>query len=773
MGNRLGPIAGLVLFAMVLGRLDRLFTSGDQTMPWQVILIAALLLGMTSRWLLSQTRIPPGLASFLVVTGAFLVLLRVAVPATLNGGVLPGPETLSALLEELETAFWIFRSGVPPVTPTPGVIGALATLLWMLGSVFTIGAVSDRLGLMVLPAGIFYLQLAVLDRTPAGLAWYGATALVVTLASSSLAMRHGVMTGRTRGPDGHPRPMRSMPAALAMAACVGVVSVLGTAQAAPVISEYGNLPWRDSSGAQGFGGGVAFDRFIELRQRLHSRQNAVVFRAAFGAGSPPPDSIYWRMETLDAFDGTGWRRSSGQMRAYSPGAIIGDPQHRYAGTTQEVLQRVVVEQLIGQVVPTAGQPTSIFDLDTPGSMAPNLVSFARDGSISFPPGLSSGLSYQIAADYPNLATDLGSLATGPDGNLSPLFSAAAAAGLFPALPDPARPDLARPSDLSNYLALPQGLPLSLNTIARIRTAGAATSFEQAWMLQHWFRDSGDFTYSLNVTTGSQALNLSDWLSVPSSTNYRTGYCEQFAASMAILARTLGIPSRVVWGFAPGTSSVVDEVSIVEVRDTNAHAWVELWIDGFGWVMFDPTPRAGFLPPSPTAVFDPDEFVVPPTDPSIQDPVDPDQPPPVFEDEPPVGGGGAIDFDGAAGAIVPVLLAALGLTVILVLLSKRARRERRMRRLTDGDVTAAWEEIVDRLVDMGGRLDSSLTPTELTGATVPELRPLAVSYSAAIYGGKTGLGKPEDLTRAEEWIELSYDRRQLLLGAINPRSLFRR
>lgn len=773
MGNRLGQIAGLVLFVMVLARLDRLFTAGDNALPWPVILLATMLLGITVRWLLTQARAPAGLVSLLMIVGAVLVLLRVTVPATLTAGVLPGPETLSALVKELETAFWIFRSGVPPVTPTPGIVGALAALMWMLGSLFALGATSDRLGLMVLPPGVFYLQMAVLDRTPASLAWYGATAVVVALACTSLAMRSGSMTGRTRSATGKPNAMRSMPGATALAACVAVMTVLGTAQAAPLMSEYGNLPWRDISGADGIGGGVAFDRFIELRQRLQSRQNAVVFRAAFGPDSPPADSMYWRMETLDSFDGTGWRRSSSQIRAYSPGAIIGDPQHRYAGTTQEVLQRVVVEQLIGQVVPTAGHPTSVFDLAVPQSITPSLVNFARDGSITFAPGLSAGLSYQIATAYPDMTADLGALATGTDGTLSPLFAAASAAGQFSAVANPSPRDLSRPSDLSNYLALPQGIPISLVTIARNRTSGASTPFEQAWMLQHWFRDSGDFTYSLNVTTGSQALNISDWLSIPSSQNYRTGYCEQFAASMAILARTLGIPSRVVWGFAPGSQIDVDGVPIVEVRDTHAHAWVELWIDGFGWVMFDPTPRAGFLPPSPTSSFDPDQFVVAPPDPSISNPLDPDLPPPVFEDEPPVGGGGAIDLEDAAGSIVPVVTASLVFALILIILSKRARRERRIKRLSDGDVTAAWEEIVDRLVDMGNHLDASLTPTELTGVTVPELRPLAVSYSAAVYGGKTGLGSPEDLTRAEEWIELSYDRRHLVFGAINPRSLFRR
>ncbi len=119
-----------------------------------------------------------------------------------------------------------------------------------------------------------------------------------------------------------------------------------------------------------------------------------------------------------------------------------------------------------------------------------------------------------------------------------------------------------------------------------------------------------------------------------SLNYRTGYCEQFAASMAVLGRAIGIPSRVVWGFTPGKVDTQDNgTEVITVRDNNAHAWVEMWMDGFGWVKFDPTPRGDGIPESVTAGFDPVVYLPPP------DPNAPDIPLPGFLDESQIPGTG--------------------------------------------------------------------------------------------------------------------------------------
>ena len=95
--------------------------------------------------------------------------------------------------------------------------------------------------------------------------------------------------------------------------------------------------------------------------------------------------------------------------------------------------------------------------------------------------------------------------------------------------------------------------------------------------------SSDFTYSTEPLPGSGYRALENFL-----LRDRRGYCEQFAASMAMMAREVGIPSRVAVGFLPG-ERVEDNTWEVSIRDM--HAWPELYFAGYGWVRFEPTPAS--------------------------------------------------------------------------------------------------------------------------------------------------------------------------------------
>ncbi len=70
-------------------------------------------------------------------------------------------------------------------------------------------------------------------------------------------------------------------------------------------------------------------------------------------------------------------------------------------------------------------------------------------------------------------------------------------------------------------------------------------------------------------------------------NTRRGFCQQFAASMAVMLRSIGIPARVAVGFTAGTFD--DETDSLRVTTENAHAWVEVLFPGYGWLTFEPTP----------------------------------------------------------------------------------------------------------------------------------------------------------------------------------------
>jgi hypothetical protein len=770
MDRRLGKIAGLFAFALVVGRLGRLLMSGPEIPQWHFILGASAVLGGVVWWLLGQlfTR---RLASTIVFLGAGLVLfLRISVPKTLTSGIVPSSDTPSALAAEIEQAIRLIRSGVPPIIPTEGVIAILAILVWVVGALYVWGMASGPVAAMMLPSIVLYLQFAVFDRAPAGLGWMLASALMLALAVAALAMERSGDAGRARDVEGRPLARRSTAMALVMAGVVGIGAMAIANGAAGAVSEYGNVPWRSGGSGYGVGGGgITYDRFVKLKQRLLSPSNAVVFTASLAEGSPPADQIYWRMETLDEFVGTGWGRSDKSIRNYEPGRAIGPTDHRYQGTTAEILQNIGIDELRGELMPTAGVATQINQTaDTTSTLNPRSVQVAADSSLVYRNQLRRGDQYQVRATYPLVRNDLGALATGEDGQLSPIFAAAADAGVFAGSPSSAPTDTVEPDDLDFYKELPDNLPAALKGIAFAHTDLAVTDFEKAWMLQYWFRDSGDFTYSLDVTTGDDSLALEDWLDDRTSLNYRKGYCQQFATSMAVLGRVLGIPSRVVWGFTPG--SVATDGTIV-VRDNNAHSWVEMWMDGFGWVRFDPTPRGNSLPASMTAGFNPATFL--PSDEGPGAIAPPGIPIPEFGTP-----GGFIDLPPveptAQGPrwwilIIPALVLLAGVIPLL----KTLRRRRRLKTIRNGDITAAWEEIVDQLTDLGETVPGHMTPLEFATETDPALLSLAVNYSASIYGGRTGRGQESDLLEVEGWIHGRYDTASRAKAAISPRSLMRR
>ncbi|MET7338740.1 transglutaminase-like domain-containing protein [Nonomuraea sp. NPDC005650] len=132
-------------------------------------------------------------------------------------------------------------------------------------------------------------------------------------------------------------------------------------------------------------------------------------------------------------------------------------------------------------------------------------------------------------------------------------------------------DSARPDTDERFLALPDNLPPDIRDLAFKVTAGTATDYQAAVKLQQFFTKDGGFTYNLR-TRGQSNSALRDFLM-----RDRMGYCEQFAASMAVLARLVGIPSRVAIGYT-GDRKVGDRW---QVGTGDSHSWPELYFEGVG------------------------------------------------------------------------------------------------------------------------------------------------------------------------------------------------
>ena len=770
MDNGLGRLAGAVAFVLMLVRLGRLLDTGPEAPDWQLIMLASVFLGGVIWWLLGQTVNNKRVAMAVFVVAGLALFLRIAVPDTLLLGFVPTLGTLGALGDELSQTLDLVRFGVAPVFPTSGVVAVLAVLMWITGALYVWGATAGPSIAMIAPSLGLYLQFAVMDRIPGGPIWLGAVAIVIALALASIGIERRQDAGRVRDVEGRPLARRAGGMALILAALVAGGALFVADTASSLVPATGNVSWRYGGGyGPGFGG-VTFDRLADLRQSIIRRTNAVVFRATLDPNAPPAEEIYWRMESLDFFDGEAWRPTANRADFYEPGIGGGDPEHAYRGTSQEVTQRVRIAALRSQVLPTVGVG-QFFRSD---SVNVSAFQITPDGSAIYQAELDEGDEYEAQSILPLQDADLGALATVSGGLLSPLFANAAEAGATSLQPGEPPGDVDQPSDIDRFVDLTEEVPRALGQEARRQTAGASTPFEAAWLLERWFRESGDFTYSTEVSTGHGTLDLEAWLTDPESLNYRTGYCEQFAAAMAYLGRVVGIPSRVVWGFTPGSVEQQDDGSeMIVVRDNNAHAWVEMWMDGFGWVRFDPTPRAdGTLPESVTAEFDPAPYLPEGGEGAITlgEPLP-------FEGQFEEGGGAIGPSSGANAGLrftwVWVLLPVLAGLLALVPMLKAFRRRRRIKRLHEGDITAAWDEIVDRLADLGTPVPSHQTPLEFAHATDRSLVPLASSYSATVYGDRQGLGHVSDLTHVETWIKRNFEGRDRALASLNPKSLIPR
>jgi transglutaminase-like putative cysteine protease len=154
-----------------------------------------------------------------------------------------------------------------------------------------------------------------------------------------------------------------------------------------------------------------------------------------------------------------------------------------------------------------------------------------------------------------------------------------------AQPSPAqlRPtgDAYPPDILLNYLQLPR-LDARIAPLAQQISASADNNYDKAAAIETYLRTK--FGYTLQLPRTVPRDPVANFLF-----ERKQGHCEYFASSMAVMLRTLGIPSRVVNGFRTGEFN--DLTSQYLVRASSAHSWVEVYFPGYGWISFDPTPAA--------------------------------------------------------------------------------------------------------------------------------------------------------------------------------------
>ncbi len=256
---------------------------------------------------------------------------------------------------------------------------------------------------------------------------------------------------------------------------------------------------------------------------------------------------------------------------------------------------------------------------------------------------------------------------------------------------------------------------TVDRLANRLTDGEDTQYDRVLAILNHFSKENGFRYSTTVKGGTSGSAVVDFL------ENKQGYCQQYAVSMTWLLRSAGIPSRVAIGFTQG----IREPDGFTIRNWDAHAWVEVYFQGIGWVPFDPTPATGvyndvplqwapnpYEPPaddSPTSSAGPDASASPAPTATRPDRRNPG------EDQMAAGGGNT-----EPPARWPYWT--MGILVLLALLSapgvRRAMiRRRRLGTAADGSATdggtaaahAAWDELLDTLVDLDIDYQASDTP----------------------------------------------------------------
>ncbi|KAF1298858.1 hypothetical protein BAU15_14345 [Enterococcus sp. JM4C] len=146
------------------------------------------------------------------------------------------------------------------------------------------------------------------------------------------------------------------------------------------------------------------------------------------------------------------------------------------------------------------------------------------------------------------------------------------------------------SDANNrllYVQLPEYLPERVSQLAKELTEDQDTQIDRVLAIESYLKRSGNFRYSkLDAMYTKEGQDYVDQFLFES----KVGYCDNFSSAMVILLRTLDIPTRWAKGFAPGTATTLEDGLLkYTVRNTDAHSWVEVYFDGYGWLPFEPTP----------------------------------------------------------------------------------------------------------------------------------------------------------------------------------------
>lgn len=519
----------LLTLAAAVG-MGRLFDSREFLVPF----VAAALTAHWLAWACRRMGLTLAVALPLSFFTLFLVSAWVLFPHTTAYGI-PWMGTFEAASDASSVAWKAFATVIAPVPPEKGFllagmvgIGTAAVLADW--AAFRVRAVFEA----AIPSFTLFVFTAVLGaaryRSWSVATYLAALLLFVLVHQASLATESASwFASRSRGGIGALLQGGAALGTLTIFAAVFVGPNLPGTESKPVIS------WRDTD-RSGPSKRTTVSPLVDIRGRLVEQSSTEVFSVK---SSQP---AYWRLTSLDTFDGSIWQSNDSYKPVGSnlPGGV---PEQ---ALPDSVLQEFTITGLASIWLPGAYRPTRLDGLKN--------VSFNADtGSLITRSETTDGLSYRLQSALPRPSVE--ALKQAPS-----------------ALVD---------ADLRRYLDLPP-VPTRVRRQAADLTRAAVTPYDKARALQDWFATT--FRYDLEARAGHDGRALERFLF-----QTKRGYCEQFAGAYAVMARAIGMPARVAVGFTQGE---LGPDGRYHVRGLNAHAWPEVWIEGFGWTYFEPTPTRG-------------------------------------------------------------------------------------------------------------------------------------------------------------------------------------
>ena len=306
---------------------------------------------------------------------------------------------------------------------------------------------------------------------------------------------------------------------------------------------FGDFPGLRSNGTGYFGFGTNMD--LSVRGSL---SDEVVMRVR--ASSP----AMWRGIIFDEYDGRSWSSPESDFEQLDDGLPMFYPiRFRSLGPRYTITQTFYIETDQPNIIFAASQPDRIWHYD--------IVSTDRYGSLRTDATITADSVYSVVSSR---------------GAATPDELRAA---------DPTEIELLEEFD--PFLQVSPSVTERTKRLARSITRSAPTTYDKVKAIERYLADN--FEYNTDSPVPPEGQDAVDHFLFDTD----VGFCEQFASATVIMLRTLGIPARVVGGFTPGNRNAF--TGYYEVKNSDAHTWVEVFFPGLGWYEFDPTfdvPAAG-------------------------------------------------------------------------------------------------------------------------------------------------------------------------------------